>query len=209
MKPIMFQDIPSNCRSDVAHTSVACKVRPTKTDPNQTRITIVGNTINYTGDCGTKMGSLETVKLVINSTLSMPGARYMTADLSNFYLNTPLDQPEYARIQISIIPQEVINEYKLEQYAHNNWVYYELSKGMYGLKQAGKLANNLLSERLFKHGYYQCATMPGLWWHKWQPVIFVLIVDDFGIQYTGRQHAEHLLAALQENYEVTTDWEGT
>jgi hypothetical protein len=80
---------------------------------------------------------------------------------------------------------------------------------MYGLKQAGKLANNLLSERLFKQRYYQCATTPGLWRHKWRPVISVLIVDDFGIQYTGCQHAEHLLAALQENYKVTTDWEGT
>ncbi len=89
MQPIMFQDILIDRQSDVAHTRVVCKVRPTKTDFNQTRITIGGNIINYTGDCGTKTGSLETVKLVINSTLSMPGARYM--DLSNFYLNTPLD----------------------------------------------------------------------------------------------------------------------
>ncbi len=155
MKPIMFQDIPIDCRSDVPHTRVVCEVRPTKADPNQTCITIGGNTINYTSDCGTKTGSLETVKLVINSTLSTPGTKYMTADLSNFYLNTILNRPEYARIQLSVIPQEVINEYKLEQYAHNGWVYYELSKGMYGLKQAGKLANDLLSERLFKHGYYQ------------------------------------------------------
>ncbi len=209
MKPIMFQDIPIDCRSDVAHTRVVCKVRPTKADPNQTRITIGGNTINYTSDCGTKTGSLETVKRVINSTLSTPGAKYMTADLSNFYLNTPLDRPECARIQLSVIHQEVIDEYKLKQYAHNGWIYYELSNGMYGLKQAGKLANDLLSERVLKHGYYQCATTPGLWRHKWRPVIFVLIVDDFGIQYTGRQHAEHLLAAHQENYEVTTDWDGT
>ena len=80
---------------------------------------------------------------------------------------------------------------------------------MYGLKQAGKLANELLATRLFGQGYYQCATTPGLWRHKWRPVIFALIVDDFGVQYTGRQHAEHLHAALSEHYEVTTDWTGT
>lgn len=39
--------------------------------------------------------------------------------------------------------------------------------------------------------------------------IFALIVDDFGVQYTGRQHADHLLAALTEHYQVTTDWTGT
>jgi hypothetical protein len=60
---------------------------------------------------------------------------------------------------------------------------------MYGLKQAGKLSNYLLSTRLYKHRYYQCATTPGLWRHKWRPVIFVLIVDNFGIQYTGCLHA--------------------
>jgi len=33
-------------------------------------------------------------------------------------------------------------------------------------------------------------------------------VDDFGVQYTGREHAEHLHATLQTHYDVTTDWEG-
>ena len=83
------------------------------------------NTITYLGDCGPRTGSLKTVKLVINSTLSTPWAKNMTADPSNFYLNTPLDQPEYAQIKLSVLPQEIINEYKFEHYAHNGWVYYK------------------------------------------------------------------------------------
>jgi len=79
---------------------------------------------------------------------------------------------------------------------------------MYGLKQSGKLTNDLLSERLNEQGYYECATTPGLWRHKWRPIIFVLIVDNFGVQYTGREHSEHLHATLQAHYDVTTDWEG-
>ena len=54
----------------------------------------------------------------------------MSMDLSNFYLMTPLDQPENARIQLSVIPQEIIDKYKLEAYAHNGWIYYKLSKSM-------------------------------------------------------------------------------
>ena len=34
------------------------------------------------------------------------------------------------------------------------------------------------------------------------------MVDDFGIKYTGREHAEHLLAALSDLYTITTDWTG-
>jgi hypothetical protein len=167
MRPIHYNNIPKERISDVAHTKVVCEVRPTKDDPNQTSITIGRNTITYLGNCRTRTGSLESVKLVINSTLSTPDARFMSMDLSNFYLMTPLDRPEYARIQLSVIPQEIIDEYKLESYAHNGWIHYELSKDMYGLKQSGKLAKNLLSKRLFAQGYYKCATTPGLWQHKW------------------------------------------
>ena len=117
----------------------------------------------------------------------------MTLDLANFYLNTPLGWPEYARIQLRVIPQEVIDKYNLMPYAYKGYIYFELGKGMYGIKKLGKLANDLLSTQLFSHGYYQCSTTPGLWRRKWQPIKFVLIVDDFGVQYTGRQHAEHLI----------------
>ena len=84
-------------------------------------------------------------------------------DLGNFYLQTPLDCPEYFRIKLSAIPQEFIDEYNLLRFVCNGWVYFEVSKEMNGLKQAGKLANDLLAEQLHVHGYYQCTTTPGLW----------------------------------------------
>jgi hypothetical protein len=49
---------------------------------------------------------------------------------------------------------------------------------------------------------------PGLWRHKTRPVTFSLVVDDFGVKYVGRRHAEHLVAALEALYPVTTDWHG-
>jgi hypothetical protein len=168
-----------------------------------------GNLINCTDEVGTPTANIMLIKIFLKSIISMTRARFANADISNFYLMTPLDRPEYARIQLSVIPQEIIDKYNLEAYAHNGWVYYKLSKGMYGLKQSGKLANDLLSDRLNEQGYYECATTPGLWRHKWRPIIFVLIVDNFGVQYTGREHAEQLRATLQAHYEVTTDWEGT
>lgn len=208
-RPIPYENIPHDRRGDVTYTRVVCEVRPQKDDPNRTRITIGGNRICYPGDTGTKTGSLELVKTLLNSVISRPGARFACFDIKNFYLGTPLDRPEYVRIQLAVIPDEVINEYNLTTLAHNGWVYFEITKGVYGLKQAGKLANDLLTQRLARHGYYQCATTPGLWRHKWRPVVFTLIVDDFGIEYVDRRHAEHLLTALQTDYQVTTDWTGS
>jgi hypothetical protein len=65
-----------------------------------------------------------------------------------------------------VIPQEFNDEYGLMQYVHNGWADFEITKGMYGLKQARKLANNLLTKQLAAHGYYQCATTAGLWRQK-------------------------------------------
>jgi hypothetical protein len=208
-KPIQYRDIPTQRKGDITYTRVVCEIRPQKADPYRTRITLGGDRIRYPGDCGTKTGSLETVKLLLNSVLSTPTAHFASFDISNFYLGTPLDRPEYARIKLSDIPDDFVQEYSLQDLAHNGYVYFEVTKGVYGLKQAGKLANDLLTQRLEMHGYYQCSTTPGLWRHKWRPVMFVLIVDDFGIQYSDRRHAEHLLQALQQHYTVTTDWTGT
>jgi hypothetical protein len=81
-------------------------------------------------------------------------------DLKDFYLNTPLDWPEYVRIKLADIPQEFIDKYKLNQFAHNSWVYFKMSRGMYPLPQAGILANNLLQDHLAKFDYCKAATTP-------------------------------------------------
>jgi hypothetical protein len=80
---------------------------------------------------------------------------------------------------------------------------------MYGLKQAGLLANQLLQTRLAPFGYYPARHTPGLWLHKTWPISFTLVVDDFAVKYVGKQHTEHLQSALFQTYELTTDWTAT
>ena len=50
---------------------------------------------------------------------------------------------------------------------------------------------------------------PGLWKHKTRDIVFSLVVDDFGVKYTKRDDAEHLMATLRQLYEVKEDWAGT
>ena len=79
---------------------------------------------------------------------------------------------------------------------------------MYGLPQAGLLAQQLLEKRLEKHGYTQSKQTPGLWKHKWRPICFSLVVDDFGVKYVGEAHANHLIQALKKDYDISEDWKG-
>ena len=97
-----------------------------------------------------------------------------------------MERSEYVRIKFSDIPQEFIEEYDLSKASQNGWIYFEILRGCYGLPQSGRLANDLLRTHLEKAGYYESATTPGLWCHKWRPIQFVLLVDDFGIEYVGK-----------------------
>jgi hypothetical protein len=88
-------------------------------------------------------------------------------------------------------------------------VYLEISKGMYGLKQAGLLAKQLLQQRLTHYGCYPARHTLGLWLHKTRSIAFTLVVDDFAFKYVAKYNAHHLRNALLQNYEIATDWGGT
>jgi endonuclease I len=57
-------------------------------------------------------------------------------------------------------------------------------------------------------GYRPVCRTHGLWRHDTRPITFTLVVDDFRIKYVGKEHADHLLQALKQYYEVTEDWTG-
>ena len=119
-----------------------------------------------------------------------------------------MNWPEFFRIRLEDIPQNFIDEYNLTPYANNGWIYSEIIKGCYGIPQDGKLANDLLRTRLNNNGYYENTTTPGLWRHKWRPIMFVLIVDDLIIEYLGDNHLHHLRTVLTNNYTITEDLNG-
>jgi hypothetical protein len=73
---------------------------------------------------------------------------------------------------------------------------------MYGLPQAGIIAQELLADRLEKHGYSQSKIIPGFWKHATKPIRFTLVVDNFAVKYTREQDAKYLISALKENYEI-------
>jgi hypothetical protein len=120
-----------------------------------------------------------------------------------------MEEYEYMRLRLDIIPDEIIEQYNLRDLINNQgWVYIEIRMGMYSLPQAGILANKLLKKCLNTKGYYQCQHTPGLWRHVWHNSIFCLVMDNFGIK-TSPDHIMHLKTALEEHYTVARDWTGS
>ena len=133
----------------------------------------------------------------------------MTFDIRNYYLQTPIDRPEYVRIKLSGIPLGFVDKYNLKDFVEaNGWVYFEMKNGVYGLPQSGVLAQALLEKRLKRHNYYQCIITPGLWRTTWRPIMLCLLVYDFGIEYVGERHALHLKSVLEKHYDITVNWKG-
>ncbi len=72
-----------------------------------------GDRFHYPGNAGTPTANLITVKLLINSIILTTGAKFMTMDIKDFYLNTPTARYEYMQLKLSDMPDNVIEHYNL------------------------------------------------------------------------------------------------
>ena len=73
---INYNNIPADRRKEIEYVRVVCKVRPQKADPDCTQTTVSGGGIKFPGHVGTPTASLNLVKLIINSVLSCPDAKF-------------------------------------------------------------------------------------------------------------------------------------
>jgi hypothetical protein len=193
--------VPRN--KTVTYGRFVVDVRPNKEDLHRVRLIVGRNLIKYDGDVSTRSADLTASKCLWNSVISMEGARYMCFNINNFYLGTPMEEFEYLRIPIKLTPLEIITQYNLLPLISNGHIYIEAQKGVYGLSQAGILANHLLAKRLAPHGYWKTKTTPGLWTHDTIPVTFSLVMDDFGVKYEGLANVHHLIKALEQHYTMS------
>ena len=193
----------------VTYARIVVDYRPQKDDPNRVRITAGGNLITTPEDVTTRTADLVTTKILWNSVLSTPGAKYACFDIKSFFLTAPLTRYEYMKIPFDIFPPHTIEQYNLRDKVKDGFIYLECRRCIYGLPQSGALANQLLRQRLAPAGYFEVPHTPGLWKHVTRPIQFSLIVDDFGVKYVGEEHAQHLLKHLKHSYTVSEDWTGS
>ena len=104
------------------------------------------------------------------------------------------------KMKLKIIPQEIIDQYQLQDLEEYGWVYMKIVKGMPGLKQAARLANERLVHHLAPYGYAPVHHTPSLWKHESNGILFALVVDDFWIKSTSDSETSHLLQALRDKY---------
>ena len=80
--------------------------------------------------------------MLINSVISDAKhvAQFLSCDLKDFFLATPMARPEYMKIHWEHISEDIRVQYNLQELLINDYIYVKIKKCMYGLKQASILA---------------------------------------------------------------------
>ena len=114
------------------------------------------------------------------------------------------------KIKYSYVTPDIITHYNLQdKVTTHGYIYIRVKKGIYGLEKAAILAYDNLQKNLKPFGYFPGVGTVGIWKHITRHVTFRLCVDDFGIKYTTKEHAHHLLNSIGTNYKYTCDWSGS
>ena len=208
---IKKQQIPPNKK--ITYSNFVCDLRPLKKEQYRVRMTVGGDKLEYYEDTASPTATLLDTKIIVNSTISdhkQYGSRFCSIDIKDFFLQTKLDIPEYIRIHSKYFSKEFLHEYKIDNLPDKDgYMYCQIDKGMYGLKQAAILAYTQLKKRLNEFGYYPLKSSNGLWRHQTRRTLFALCVDDFGVKYDNQDDLNHLIKALKKYYEITVDTEGS
>ena len=138
---IYKSDVPTHKK--VIYANMVCDFRPLKSEPYRVRLTVGGDRLDYDRDDASPGASLLETKLLLNSVIlqSAYGCQFMTLDIKDFFLHTNMADSEYMRIHSKYFFPDIRTQYNLhDKIASDGYIYCKIKKGMYGLKQAARLA---------------------------------------------------------------------
>ena len=122
------------------------------------RGTYGGNISDYSGICSSWSADMQTVKLLLNAVVS-ENAELCTADIGDFYLGSDLEHDEFMYLTRAQIPDDIQARCRSRIVWSGNKTLVRIIEGTYGLRQAGRLANQKLITLLSSsHRYQQTST---------------------------------------------------
>ena len=112
---ITKEEVPKG--RDITYATFVVDYRPLKSEPQRVRITVGGEKLSYNADAGAPAANMLETKILVNSTISdaKQGARFMSADLKDFFLATPMEGNEYMKVPYKHFPQDIRDRYGLDK----------------------------------------------------------------------------------------------
>ena len=108
---------------------MVCDHRPLKTEKYCCRLVVGGDKLMYDNETAAPAANLLGAKLIINSTISTPGAKFITADIKDFFLSSQIPDVEYMKMNLDEIPQDIISKYNMNNIKDkHNYVHFKIKK---------------------------------------------------------------------------------
>jgi hypothetical protein len=117
----------------VTYANFMCDYRPLKSEPFRILLTVGGDRLPYDNDACSPAASLLETKLLANSVISdaHKGARFLSSDLKDFFLPSPMAEPAYMRIHYRYFPYDIKALYHLDEIVdQDGYVYIKIKKGI-------------------------------------------------------------------------------
>jgi hypothetical protein len=127
---ISQQEVPRD--RDVTYATYVLDYRPLNSQAHIIRITVGGDKLSYPDDAGSPAANILETKKLINSVISdaKTGARFMSADAKVFFLNSPMQRPEYMKVSYDHIPEDIKRKYNLaSKVTQSGHLYIKIKKG--------------------------------------------------------------------------------
>ena len=99
----------------VTYANFVCTMRPNKSEVYRIRMTVGGDRLDAYQDVRSPAVGITDTKIHLNSTISdaHKGARYCTADLKDFFLNSTMHVYQYMRLHRRYVTKEILDEYAM------------------------------------------------------------------------------------------------
>lgn len=157
--------------------------------------------------CGHSCSWLTNCKLFINSIVSTPGAKFITMDIKDFYLNNSMPiqgnaPPHLWHTRWCDTALHILKDIATP----DGFIDCEKCKGMYSLPQARIIAQLLLEERLQNMATSKSKLHPGC--ENMTLISSVSDVNDFGVKCTSKEHALQQLNTIQTYYKHSCNRNG-
>ena len=122
-------NIPRNKK--VTYANLVYDFCPLKSEQHRVRLTVGGDKLQYDKETASPSENLLETKILVNSVISdaKSGAKFMTFDIKDFFLQSFLSDKEYMRIQVKYFSSYFIELYDLQDEINTDgYVYCEIVK---------------------------------------------------------------------------------
>ena len=74
-----------------------------------------GDRLTFDNKTATPVANPLEAKLISNSTISTKNAKFLTADIKDFFLSSTMEKPEFMKIRKDEIPKDILSKYNMHK----------------------------------------------------------------------------------------------